>query len=118
MIKKYSYTRNSDGEKTNLTLVSTQNTKAIVVRDRNSELRSAQSIRASQQEVRLYVSMDLEVKDVEAIDDDDDNFTFRFEFDGKVWKLDSSSDIGKVSNLEGVVREIRLRPDLSNLANV
>lgn len=115
VIKKYEYTRNEDGEKTYGAVVSTQTVKGIVVRDLTSEIRTARSIRATEQEIRLYVSMDVEVEDSEPSDSDSPLYVYLFEFAGSTWKLNTVSPIGQVTNLPGVIKEIRLAPFLGNV---
>ncbi len=104
IIKKYTYELNKYGEE-ELTYVSQETCKGIIINSTDFDLTLNQGISIGVNDVRMLIPIEYTI---------DDNGTNHYEFllNSKTYVLTYSNAIGQVSNLAGVVREILITPKI------
>lgn len=104
IIKKYSFSLNEYGEKTD-SYVSQETCKGIIINSTDFDLVQNQGLSIGVNDVRLLIPIEYTVNNT-----DTDNYEFIL--NNKTYLLTYSNAIGQVSNLEGVVREILITPKI------
>ena len=103
IVKKYSYVTNERGDKIE-TYISDETCKGIVIASDDFSAKRLNTLKIGDSNVILYIPIGVDVEDTEEL-------TYKFVYDNKVWLLEKKNDIGQVTNIQGVVREITLKPE-------
>ncbi len=103
IIKKFTYTIDNYGDKTNTVELANETCKGIIINSTDFERQYSQGLTIGKNDVRLLIPIEYSVENT-----DTDNYEFIL--NGKTYVLTYSNAIGQVSNIAGVVREIVLSP--------
>ena len=102
IVNKNSITVNEYGDRID-TFISSETCKGIVIVSTDLFQQRARDLEYNDSMVTLYIPVGVEVEDTEFIH-------YNFIFNSKPYDLVRKNDIGQVTNITGVVREITIKP--------